>query len=165
MLFQDNFEDGNYDGWIDAGSGTKEVTSLTAALGTNYSYHESNSPSGHYNGVYQDLGGVEAGYISFYMRSGATNKADAYFVLRNSSGSDAIFFFAHETGDFYVNDYTTYAYNPLTWYHIEFKNINLTTKTFDFYVDGILVKQDILFRNSSSSTTAFDRLELYKGPG
>ncbi|UCH85547.1 MAG: S8 family serine peptidase, partial [Candidatus Latescibacterota bacterium] len=43
VIFEDDFEDGNFDDWQDAGgSSIKEVTDETAANGTTYSYHEYN---------------------------------------------------------------------------------------------------------------------------
>ena len=82
----------------------KEVTDATAAKGSEYSYHEYNSPSpSHYDGTYQELGTVQPGYISFYIRSGSTTTHDAYIVFTNSSGDDVIFFFARGSGVLYVN--------------------------------------------------------------
>jgi hypothetical protein len=164
-IFEDDFEDGDFNGWLDGGgSGIKEVTNTTAANRTDYSYHEYDSPSSHYNGIYQELGAVQPGYVSFFIRSGSTTTHDAYFVLRSSSGDDLIFFFARGEGYFYVNadvggDYT-YAYTAETWYHIEFKNINFVSKTFDYYVNEVLIKDGIPFRYATV-TEDFDRLELY----
>ncbi|MEJ2568880.1 MAG: hypothetical protein P8Z50_08460, partial [candidate division WOR-3 bacterium] len=72
-IFGDDFEDGDYNGWFDCGSyGIKEVTNATAANKTDYSYHEYESPAtSHYDGIYQELGAVQPGYISFYIRSGS----------------------------------------------------------------------------------------------
>jgi hypothetical protein len=164
-IFEDDFEDGDYDGWLDGGGyGTKEVTNATAAKGTVYSYHEYDSPSSHYNGIYRLLGAAQPGYVSFYIRSGSTTTHDGYFVLRNSSGDEVIFFFARGEGRFYVNADVggdeTYVYTAETWYHIEFKNINFITKTFDYYINGVLIKAGIYFRNASF-TEDITRLDLY----
>jgi hypothetical protein len=164
-IFEDDFEDGDFNGWLDGGgSGTKEVTNATAADGTDYSYHEYNSPSSHYNGIYQELGAIQPGYISFYIRSGSATTHDAYFVLRNNMGDEVIFFFARGEGFLYVNadvgGDNTYSYTAETWYHIEFKNIDFVSKTFDYYVNDSLIKAGIPFRNASASEN-FDRLELY----
>ncbi len=165
-IFGDNFEDGDYNGWLEGdGYGIKEVTSATAANGTEYSYHEyESSANSHYDGVYQELGAALPGYISFYIRSGSTTTHDAYVVLNNSSGEDVIFFFARGSGYLYVNGNVggdeTYAYTAETWYHIEFKNIDFVSKTFDYYVNEVLIKADIPFRDAST-TQDFDRLDLY----
>jgi len=170
MIFRDNFEDGNYDGWLSGeGSGTKEVTNSTAANGTVYSYHEYNSPDGyHFSGIYRQLGAVQPGYISFYIRSGSTTTHDAYFVLQNSTGYDAIWFFAKGGGYLYVNSNVggdeTYAYTAETWYHIEFKNIDFITKTFDYYVNENMVKASIPFRDAQYIED-FDHLDIYNFSG
>jgi len=164
IFFEDNFEDGDYSGWVDVGSGSKEVTDLTAAAGSHYSYHEYQSPYGHFDGVYQNLGAIQPGYAGFYVRSGSTTLADGYFVLRNQQGYEAIFFFARSSGFFYVNADVggdeSVPYDAETWYHIEFKNIDFAAKTFDYYVDETLIQTDIPFRYPSS-TTNFDRLDIY----
>jgi hypothetical protein len=165
-ILGDDFEDGDYNGWSDCGSyGIKEVTNTTAANKSDYSYHEYESPpTSHYDGIYQELGAAQPGYISFYIRSGSNTTHDAYFVLTSSSGDDAIFFFARGSGNFYVNGNAggdeTYSYAALTWYHIEFKNIDFTSKTFDYYVNEVLIKTDIPFRDASIIQN-FDRLDLY----
>jgi len=163
-MFEDDFEDGNYDGWLTAGSGVKGVTSTTAAKGTIYSYHESSSPSSHYNGIYQEFDSIRPGYVSFYIRSGSTGTSDAYCVLRSCEGEDLIWFFAKENGYFYINDDIggdqTYAYTALAWYHIEFKNIDFVSKSFDYYVNEELIKAGISFRTAVYSDE-FSRVDVY----
>jgi hypothetical protein len=165
-IFGDNFEDGNYDGWLEGdGYGIKEVTNTTAANGTEYSYHEyESSANSHYDGIYHELGATQPGYISFYIRSGSNTTHDAYVVLTNSLGEDVIFFFARGSGYLYVNGNIggdeTYAYTAETWYHIEFKNIDFLSKAFDYYVNEALIKANIPFRDAST-TEDFDRLDLY----
>jgi len=162
-MFVDDFEDGDYDGWLEAGSGVKEVTSTTAAKGT-YSYHESSSPSSHYNGIYQEFDSIRPGYISFYIRSGSTETSDAYCIFRNSVGDNLIWFFASQYGYLYVNGDVggddSYFYDALTWYHIEFKNIDFITKTFDYYINEELIKEGIPFRNASY-VEEISRVDIY----
>ncbi len=162
-MFVDDFEDGDYNGWLEAGSGVKEVTSTTAAKGT-YSYHESSSPSSHYNGIYQEFDSIQPGYISFYIRSGSTTTSDAYCVFRNSVGENLIWFFASQYGYLYVNGDVggddSYFYTALTWYHIEFKNIDFTTKTFDYYINEELIKEGIPFRYAEY-VEEISRVDIY----
>jgi len=165
MLFADDFEDGDYVGWLDAGgSGDKEVTGTTAANGTVYSYHEYNSPYGNADGVYQLFNAIQPDHISFYIRSGSTSQNDAYFVLKNGSGSQLLWFFAQGNGNFYLNGvsdggHETYAYSANTWYHVEFRNMNFVSQTFDYYVNSVLVMANIPFRNSS--VYDIGRLDIY----
>jgi subtilisin family serine protease len=163
--YTDGFESGNYDGWYDDGGyGTKEVTNSTAAVG-NYSFHYNNQTGGHMHGIHQEFTpGSQPDYAGFYVRCGSTSQAAGYFVLFSSQYYDAIFFYADKHGRFYVNDYNTgdnsFAYQALRWYHVEFKEINWSTKMFDYYVDGQLIKAGIPFRYPDY-VTDFSRLYLY----
>jgi len=166
MLFSDDFEDGDYVGWFDAGFDcSKEVTGTTAANGTSYSYHEYNSYSGNATGIYQIFDAIEPTYISFYVRPGSTSEADGYFVLYDSDGSSQlIWFFASSSGYFYLNGtsdggHESYSYTADTWYHIEFRNMDFSASTFDYYVNSALVMADIPFRHSGADDIGF--LNIY----
>ncbi|MEE9270223.1 MAG: choice-of-anchor D domain-containing protein, partial [Candidatus Krumholzibacteria bacterium] len=164
IVLQDDFEDGDFDGWIIAGAGLKEVTSATAAAATVYSYHDSNSTFGHFDGIFQRLGAVQPAYIGFYIRSSSVRADDSYFVLRDQFGTEVIWFYAQRSGGFYINadvgGHDTYPYNADTWYHIELKDISFATKTFDYYVDGTLVLAGISLRNAPIVNDVF-RLDIY----
>jgi hypothetical protein len=163
-LFSDDFEDGDLDGWFDTGGlGVKEVTDETAAVGT-YSYHEYDSPGGHFTGIYQVFSPIQPGYIGFYVRAGSTTASAAYVVFLDGGGSDLIWFFARRTGFFYINADVdgdeSFAYAVNIWYHVEFKEVDFAAKTFDYYVDGVLIKAGIPFRNRET-VSAVGRLDLY----
>jgi len=165
LILRDDFEDSDYDGWLDAGSsGTKEITNATTANGTVHSYQEYSSPLSHFNGIYQEFDSIQPCYISFYIRSGSTSTSDAYWVLQNSSGDDVIWFFAKNNGYLYINGDMggdeSYIYTAETWYHIELKNIDFDSKTFDYYVNEELIKTGISFRNAVY-TEEFSRLDIY----
>jgi subtilisin family serine protease len=153
LPFYDGFEDGDFDGWIDDGGiGTKIVTSNTAAKGQ-YSLYYNNFTDGHFHGIHQEFP-VESQpeYVSFYIRSSSISNHDAYIVLLDNNFSDIIWFFARGNGYLYVNADVggdeSYAYNANQWYHIEFRDINWIDKNFDYYVDNVLIKEDIPFRNA-----------------
>jgi len=46
-----------------------------------------------------------------------------------------------------------------TWYHIEFRNINWSAKTFDLYVDNVSVLTGVTFRNTDA--TSVGKIWLY----
>ncbi|MBI3195684.1 MAG: hypothetical protein HYZ34_14640, partial [Ignavibacteriae bacterium] len=73
-LFADGFEDGDYNGWVSNGSGMKEITNTTAANGSQYSYHEYNSPFGHGDGVAYVVDSLRPKYVGLYFRSGSTTQ-------------------------------------------------------------------------------------------
>jgi hypothetical protein len=167
LPFYDGFEDGDFSDWTDGGGfGVKEVTNTTAAKGQ-YSFHyQYTGGNGHFHGIHQDLTpGSQPDYASFYVRPGANNLSAGYFTLYTNGGTTgAIFFFARSTGFFYVNadvgGNESFPYNALQWYHVEFKNIDFTGKTFDYYVDGNLIQAAIPFRNAAV-VNDIDRLYLY----
>ncbi|UCD36956.1 MAG: choice-of-anchor D domain-containing protein [Fidelibacterota bacterium] len=173
LPFHDGFEDGDYDGWTDGGgSGVREVTSSTAAVG-NYSFHfyYADSIANHFHGIHQVFNaGAQPEYVSFYIRSGSTSQSDAYFVLTSNGGmTEVIWFFARSTGYLYINANVggdeSYAYNAHQWYHIELRDIDWSSKNFDYYVDGSLIMADIPFRNAASVNDV-DVLYIYNySPG
>jgi hypothetical protein len=162
--FQENFEDGDFSGWqVAPQSALREVTTATAAHGTLRSYHERNFTNDHLDGIYRLFPAEQPGYMSFYVRSGSVANA-GYFAVFDASGYELIFFFARSSGRFYVNADVggdeSFEYSPLTWYHVEFRNIDYASKRFDYYVDGSLVKQGVPFR-FPSIVEAVSRVDLY----
>jgi M6 family metalloprotease-like protein len=168
LPFSDGFEDGTFDDWFDGGgTGVKEVTDLTAAEGI-YSFHYEHTTADevHYSGIYQEFpSGSQCPYIGFYIRSGSTSEADAYFVITSDSFDDIIWFYAKSTGNLYINDvaYETVSYQALQWYHIEFKDIDWINHHFDYYVNGSLIHSDIPMRDASSYNIFY--LDLYNYSG
>ena len=158
VLFADDFEDGNYDGWTAYGSGfTSSVTAETAANGTTHSFkfvggYEAKDlvPNDGMWTMINDING-QPSHVSFYVRSGSATQSDGYFLLFEDSMPEdlqVVWFHTRSTGMFYINDqfYTTCAYSPETWYHIEF-DMDWSAQTLDFYVNSSLVRADIPFRN------------------
>ncbi|MBI4720070.1 MAG: choice-of-anchor D domain-containing protein, partial [Chitinivibrionia bacterium] len=164
-VFYENFEDTCFDGWVDGGGTSKrEVTALAGATGTHCSYHEYNSSPGHFNGIHRTFGAVQPAHASFWVRSADLSQNNAYFVFRDSSGREVIWFFATSNGTFYINGgnggHQTYPYSADTWYHVEFTNIDFGSKTFDYRVNDSLVKSGISFRNADL-VHDMARLDMY----
>lgn len=150
FYFHDDFEDGDFDGWEDRGFGRKEVTDETAAGGTIYSYHEYDSEAGHFNGVFMPIGAIRPAYISFYIRSGANDEADGYFVLSTSENRYLTYVYFSSGGHMCLNagnpgEDCSIEYSAGRWYFIELKNIDFNSQTLDYYVDRILIKEDVPF--------------------
>ena len=165
FTLEEDFEDGDFFGWINAGGAAiKEVTDVTAANGTNFSYHEKNAAGGHFAGIYRILPNTRPSYVGFYIRPGSETTPDAYFALRDANGFEGIFFFAGPDGNFGINSNVggdqSVPYTAETWYRIEFKQINWDSKTFDYYVNGQLIQELVPFRNPSL-IGGFSRLDLY----
>ncbi|MFI5371268.1 MAG: choice-of-anchor D domain-containing protein [Candidatus Eisenbacteria bacterium] len=164
--FRDGFEDGNFDGWIDAGGASlAEVTNATAANGTVYSLHQSNAPAyQHFQGLAKDFGPITPAYMGFWVRPGSAVDATTYVVLRSSTGLEVIWFFATPDGHFYINGDSggnqLFSFVPMTWYHIEYRNIDYVAKQLDYYVNGTLVQSGVPFRNPLDVVDVA-RLDIY----
>ncbi len=167
LPFSDSFESGSLSGWANgSGSGTREIVTGTAAAGTRSFHYDYQGGTSHFHGISRDfVSGAKPKAISFWVRSGSTTTHDGYCVLTDGTyGAEAIWFFARGTGKFYVNGDVggdeSFSYQAGVWYKVEFRDLNWSTKNFDYYVDGSLVKADIPFRNPSS-VNQISQLWLY----
>jgi hypothetical protein len=171
-LFRDDFEDGDLVGWTN-GTGvytSRAVTSATAAAGTTYSVLlTKSSPSASTNdGIYQTfVSPLAPSSISWYERiaypyyyagnfalySGATTTDQLVWVrFYGSVGSPITAYFSDSTSS------VTKSYVNNTWYHIEMRNISWTLRTFDWYVDGVLLRQGA---HLNGVGTSIGRIDLY----
>jgi hypothetical protein len=161
----DNFEDLNLDGWTVVATGaTKELVPGGPAPSL-FAYSESNAAFGLSNGIFRTLPAAARPYeMSFWVRPGQTDLFSSYVSIRDSSGRDVIFFLALDNGMFYVNANTgghqSHPYAAGEWYFVELRDIDWTTKSFDYYVDGELIQADIMLRNSSL-VEDFARVDLF----
>lgn len=166
--FREGFETRSLSDWIDdGGGGIREITDQAAASGRYSFYYNNSTRSGHYHGIHREfVDGTQPSYVSFWVRPGATNRADSYFVLTTDSTQvrSVIFFFASSNGRFSVNIGSggdgEFIYQAQRWYHVEFKNIDWERKTFDYYVDGVLLKAAIPLANQNL-VNGIDGLYLY----
>jgi len=154
LPYADGFESGKLDDWnIDFGTGVKEIVSDDAAEGSkSFYYANTGTSSEHYHGIHQEfVSGSQPEYIGFQVKSGSNTLADAYVVFLDSNGEDVIWFTASNSGFLYINGDVggdeSYEYEALEWYDIELKNIDWEDSDFDFYINGVLIKADIPFRN------------------
>lgn len=165
LPFADSFEDGMWGRWWSTGGGSLcEVVGDTAGQGLKSFHCRANaSADGHFTGVHQIFDwGVRPGYIGFRIRPGEVDQATAYLVLLDSylvfdaNGlheeiADFIWFFANANGRFYLNGDVggnqAVAYSPGQWYQVEFRRIDWTAKTFNYWVNGQLVQEGVPFRN------------------
>jgi len=162
-LYED-FEDLALDGWtVVATTATKEIVP-GGNHSSLYAYRESNAAAGAGNGIFRTLPAVQPYEVSFWVRPEQDDLFSSYVALRDSQNRDVIFFLALDDGHFYVNANTgghqSYPYSANVWYFIELRNIDWGTKTFDYYVDGELVKAGISLRNSTLVDDV-GRVDLY----
>jgi hemin uptake protein HemP len=158
--FYENFESGSLSNWvIDGTTGTIEITTATSAEGSRSFHRYGGSNSTHSDGIHASISDFQPNYVSFYVRSEATNQSDCYFNLIDSGCGYVNYFHASDDSKFSVfPDDSSFVYSANVWYHIEFKNYDWSAKTFDYYVDGTLIRAGCSFRNQCSSV---DSIELY----
>jgi subtilisin family serine protease len=168
IIFGDDFEDGDYEGWEDFGEGRKEVTDQTAAGGSVFSYHEYDSPAGHFNGVARNFGAARPAYVSFYIRPGATDQADSYVLLDDSGGRHVTYVYCSSGGTLCVNagnpgQDCSIAYEAGRWYFVELQNIDFDARTFDYYVDHALIAEEIPFMSPADDIAAMQLYNYFQG--
>jgi hypothetical protein len=168
-LFVEDFEDGDFDGWTALNAFyTRSVTNTTAAAGT-FSLVQMKSTNGsiHYDGLSRTFTSpVQPARISWWARAEQVNQHVAYFIpmATTSTGSDVVFVYFTASGQISVGGNTTVfaTYVASRWYNIELRNINWTARTFDVYVDGVLLRASLGMRGTG---TSISRLDLYNYSG
>ena len=124
------------------------------------------SCSGHFDGATAVFSPIKPDKVSFWIRVGpglvGSNQAAGYFVLSDSTtlGGGAFFFLAQGNGQFVlVPGDESFNYSVNTWYHVQFLNIDWSTKKFDYAVNDTLIRSGLTFRDTS--VTGFSHLYLY----
>lgn len=161
--FYDGFESGNVAIWLQGGSMTPAVTTTSPAVG-NYRLEGTGGSSTHLQGLYASFPAATPNYISWYVNPTSGTGASSYVVLGNSSvtATNCIAFAYWQGGTNYrFVSSTTYQFpcSPNQWYHIELKNVNFSTHTFDIWIDGVLRQAGFPFRNSTQNDIS--RVHLY----
>jgi|GEM_PF-3512759 len=176
--FVEDWESGS-DGWIDdagAGGDAWLITSAVFVSGSNSLQMMAETSWNYYDGVHYEFEkDIRPVYISFFIQK----STEANFPMINfggdtTPGNDGSICFNWD--DFWGNGtsvpnvmYVTdvFGINHLSgqimagaFHLVEFRNINFSTQTYDFYVDGALVAPLVLFRNPAF---AFTRLYISLG--
>lgn len=154
--FTDGFESGTSTAWTtEAGSYTRTVITGSAPVGT-YHFEQTGGSSSHLNGVSASFTNAQPTEISWHVKTSNPSNASGYVVIGENgftSASNCVCFFYFTQGNIcvYVNGSTQYNQVAVAnqWYNIELRNINYTAKTYDLYVDNILVSSGFPFRNTS----------------
>lgn len=168
ILF-DNFEDGNYNGWTVGSGHTAAITTLDPANGSKCL---SLSGYGSWNGLSQTFANATPSEISLHVKQTVTSPYNFIIIGDNNVQTNYGIIYAYFAGSYlYIYNGSSTVSTPFAtnqWYHLEFKNINFSTKRFDVYINGSLFMANLGFRssvptyiskihlfNSSSSVTAY----------
>ncbi len=146
VVFLEDFEDGNVDGWVmsqpgPSGNGTFEaVTAPDSPSGGDYVGKKTFGVSCYGAQYLQDP--VTPDYISWYFRAdGDTSHASGISLVLSGPAGPFMTRIGYRAGFLQYRDYTG-TYPPImaasagTWYLIELKNIDWGGKTFDIWVDN-----------------------------
>jgi hypothetical protein len=159
VLFKEDFEDGNFDGWtVGTGAYTRSVVSTTAAAGTTSSLYLTRTGSGTDDGIYYVFGTpLTPKTISFWAQVTA---GYAYLdVFPTTTVTSFIFRFYSNGGIFYAYDGGTPFSTGISctqWRHIELRNINWSLRTFDLYIDNALIRSATKLSGTGSSISRLD---------
>lgn len=155
VLFEDGFEDGNFDGWIQLG-GMPTIASNVVAKGL-YSFSVSGGGA-HNAGVYRNLPDITPDRIDFYIRGGdKLYSSEGYFKMGEGvefSGQVLVFYMSG--GEMHVNGHHE-PFEAERWYKITFL-LDWNGRQFDFIKDDLLVASNL---NFTSIGTAINRIDLY----
>ena len=174
QVFYDNFDNGIWDDvWTLLSPDNYDIEFDNGANGSPLSLNLSGT-SEHEQGLRTDFQASQPEYISFYVKPDLTDRlfAESYFKVNSSNYPSngehfGIYFLLYDN----VCDFNTFMISSGTggshcygypvveeFYHIEFKNINFNSYTFDWYVNNELVQSSIGFRNNIDS---FTTIHLY----
>ena len=162
--FYDGFESGNISTWVDNGGlYTKQVTTSNPYNG-NYALEFVGGVANHLDGINHTFNASTPDYISLYMKSTSTTEYGGFFVVgANPIGSvfidPLIYLFMNNDGTFYLNSGFIGSYNANQWHFIELRNIDFISKTYDFYIDNILISLSESFQNTALNYV--DLVHLY----
>ncbi|MDH5655747.1 MAG: LamG domain-containing protein, partial [Spirochaetia bacterium] len=114
--------------------------------------------SDHYQGFNKSFPASPPTYVSVWMRQDSAGTGP-YLVVggANLDNSNVVVFMYFNSDSIQVSQGTGNSPNlgtqvPGQWYHIEIKNINYTSFTMDYYVNGVLRAADVGFRTNQAST-------------
>lgn len=154
--FYDGFESGTFTPtWVSTG-GTyaQSVPSVGSAVGT-YNFQQSGTGN-HLQGVKTSFVQEEVSEVSFYAKTSDNTASGAYFVLGDAGmttvSNSIVFLYFSSAGNLRFYAGTVSIDQPVssdTWYFVEMLNFDWSAKTFDVYIDGVLMYADFPFRDPS----------------
>ncbi len=163
LLFGDDFEDGNLDGWTaNSDYESSSVISNTAAEGGR-SLTVVGGRQSHRDGLSHALPNLKPDRISFHVRPLRVDALGGYLTVGTSTNLDDIavyFYFAPDGMGVYEDEGGGHAvpYQPGRWYHVELR-LSWTERTVDYWVDGVLRRAGIPFRRPA--VPYLSRIDLY----
>jgi hypothetical protein len=163
--FTDGFESGSYSpNWtLGPSLTTATVNTITPYAGT-YKFEGTGGTNSHLTGLTSTFSPSTSNTISWAIYPTGTLASNYFVAGDNATAATNCIVFAYWIGGnnirFVSSAITaTYVATPNQWYNIELKNINYTTRTFDIYVNNVLIQTAFPFRSNTISNVS--RLYLY----
>ncbi|HTF06092.1 MAG TPA: hypothetical protein VK826_18810, partial [Bacteroidia bacterium] len=165
-VFYDGFESGTFASPWTMGTGLYTVTvpNTSPAVGTYNLQMVSNGTNAFFEGARATFTSSQPTYMSWRMKTNTTTGANGYVIIgdANTISDNGIlfcYFNASSQLRFFSSAGFNYAITANTWYHVEARNMNWTSRTMDIYIDGLLVIPAWPFR--SGTATSIDRVYLH----
>jgi Zn-dependent metalloprotease len=162
--FYDGFESGNINGWNTVGGSYTNIVTTSSPASGSYSLSMTGGATSHYNGIYNTFPTATPSSLSYKVKTTGSGITGLLVVGDNNLVSNsglAMTYFSGSVFYFYTTSTGSITTNILAnqWYLVEFKNIDYTTKTFDYYFDGALISSNVQFR--SPTTNNLSMVHLY----
>lgn len=159
--FTEDWEDGVWnDTWIgDPMIDTIDVESIAGYYvppgNQSLSITDNGDNWNYFDGLHYEFpGGIQPGYIRFYLRKDWDQNSYPWinFGDDNTAVNRGAIFFRWE-GDMEIEGGGIVFASHNVFHLVEFRNINFSAQTYDFYVDSTLITADVPFYNSVASFT------------
>jgi hypothetical protein len=171
IIFSDDFEE-EFSGWFGSPDNATFMSHYDTAvfwsgLGANGTTGSYRLDGGYLNSISESVytyawldsvshSAFQPNCVEVYVRAASTIEEGA--EIRGVGDGSSIW--AYFSNDGYIHlwggdgDTSVQSYSTNTWYRLQFKNINWTAKTYDFYVDGFLQVSGKPFDNPLASSMA-----------
>lgn len=155
-LFYDSFEDQDFSDWTAGGGYAATIESVAGSHG-DYCFALDGSSS-HWAGFVRQVPSMQPTEIEIRVRTNNVDTANGYVVI-GSTGIDTgctncfamLRFGSGQLRHSMVTAGPLVTATNNTFYRVEFRNINWTSKTTDIYVDGTIRASNIGFRDASTN--------------
>ncbi len=173
QIFSDNFDDGVWsDVWTLNDTSSYSIEFIDGANDSEYGLKLTGGANlGHYDGLSATFDASQPDYIGYYVKPQITRAINTNYLVINDGtgtwGNTLIFFLIGDeaacdsTLSFMLYADAWLCGPPVTsgeWHHIEYRNIDFDSLTFDWYINNELVHGSVPFRDEISSV---NEIHLY----
>lgn len=160
LIVNGGFETGDIYPWELNPDHSAEVVTTDPASG-NYCLKLTGGTGDVFNGLIQLFEPSPTDYVSVKIKPGTAppHGVIAFGDETMETNSPVVFQF-FETGTSINMNGNSFPYTPGQWYHFEYRNIDYTTQTFDYYINGMLMISDAPFQGPADYIS---QIQLFNG--